>query len=311
MKRFGYLICLLVGLPVAYVMWLLVAQAAVPSDGKPLPEKLLDVALEHVKSQGPDADVAQFVSMSGQAAWRRREAFVGATAPYLQSKDPVKVAGAIGVLYRFRGHRPMISHGDFEKENAEFFSRLDKLVYAGFDHFHALADDRVYHSLALFLGTSPSPESKRELLRIAAQTPEKEQALICLAWHRDPDDMKALLPYMLEDSPAAGSLPYHFRNSYGDASVPYLKKALKESKSASVRLRAAFQLVQLRVPDGFQHLASVARRNPKAEGLRPRPLDLVRQFAIDNLDLPSDASSQEYIAEYIEKKQAQLCQPRQ
>lgn len=308
MKRVGYLICLVVGLLAGYVTCLLVAQAASPSDGKSLPDKLLDVTLEHVKTKGPDADAARFVSVSGQAAWQRREEFVGLTAPYLQNKDPAKVAGAIEVLYRFRGHRPMISHGDFEKDNAEFFSRLDKLVYAGFGHFHVLADDRVYHSLALFLGVSPSRESKRELLKIAAQTPEKEQALICLAWHRDPGDMEALFPYMLEDSPAARSLPYHFRNAYAEASIPYLKRALKESKSASARLKAAFELVRLRVPGGFQHLANVARRNPKPEGLRPPHLDLVRQFAIDYLELPRDASTQEDIAAHIEKKQSQLCQ---
>src|SRR5205823_7083427 len=148
----------------------------------------------------------------------------------LGSQDPKHVAGALAVLYRFRGHRPMGGIGDvderFRKEHAAFFAHLDQSVHARLDHYHRLNDGKAYHELALYLGVAPSKEAKRELLRLARETPAKEQALICLAWHRDPEDMNDLLPFMLEDSPAAWPLPYHFRNSYGKAALPFLKQAV-------------------------------------------------------------------------------------
>jgi len=54
--------------------------------------------------------------------------------------------------------------------------------------------------------------------------------------------MDSLLPFMLEDSPAARSLPYHFRNSYGDAALPYLRKALTEAKTEATRREAEKEL---------------------------------------------------------------------
>jgi len=135
--------------------------------------------------------------------------------------------------------------GDFESDNAAFFADLDKQVYPQLDHFRELKSDRVYHALALYLGMSRSPQAKRELLEIARNpfaAGAKEQALICLAWHRDPADMDTLLPFMLEDSPAAQNLPYHFRNSYGEAALPYLRKALTEAKSEATRREAEKEL---------------------------------------------------------------------
>lgn len=209
-------------------------------------DKLIDTTIQHVKASGPDADVAQFISMAREAAWARRDELVALVTPYLRGENPKTVAGAIEVLYRLRSHRPMGGLGDFEerflKQHAAFFARLDQGVHAGFDHFHRLNDAKVFHELALYLGVAPSKEAKRELLRLARETPAKEQALICLAWHRDPEDMNDLLPFMLEDSPASRSLPYHFRSSYGKAALPHLKQAMKEAKDRFTREHAEKEL---------------------------------------------------------------------
>ena len=131
--------------------------------------------------------------------------------------------------------------------------------------------------------------------------------MICLAWHRDPKDMELLFPFMLEDSQASRSLPYHFRNSYGEASLPYLTKALSDAKSPVTRLKAAFKLVHLRIPDGFRYLHNVALQDPEPEGKRSRHLERIKQFARDYLGLPRVGSSKEDIAAHIEKKQGELC----
>ncbi len=208
-------------------------------------DKLLDVVVAHIKSDGPDSDAAQFISMSYEHAWKRRTEMVKLVAPFLTDKNPDKVAGAIEVLYRYRGYRPMEYLGDFESDHAAFFSDLDKQVYEHFDDFRELKSDRVYHALALYLGMSRTSQSKRELLEMARSpfaASAKEQALICLAWHQDPADMEALLPFMLEDSQVARNLPYHFRNSYGAAALPYLRKAVTEAKSEAARREAEKEL---------------------------------------------------------------------
>src|SRR5438094_317173 len=106
-----------------------ILSAARAAEG-PLPDKLIDVTLQHVKTNGPDADVAQFVATSMyDAAWRRRDEFAAALIPFLGDNDPKKVAGAVETLYRFRHYHPMQWIGDdfaSRKENADFFAKLDQ-----------------------------------------------------------------------------------------------------------------------------------------------------------------------------------------
>jgi hypothetical protein len=207
--------------------------------------KLIDVAIQHIKTNGPDAETGEFISMARDHAWSRRQEFVDLVIPHLKGKDPDKVAGAVDVLHWLRTYRPMSYLGDFEKRHRQFFAETDKIVYEQLEHLHSLKSDTVYHRLALYLGCSATAESKRHLLRIAKSAVAKgakEQAVICLAWHRDPKDMEPLLPFMLEDSKASRSLPYHFRNSYGKASMPYLKKAVTEAKSEATRREAEKEL---------------------------------------------------------------------
>jgi len=218
----------------------------------------MNVILEHIKTTGPDEDSAHLISGLRFVSWERREEFAEATLPYLRDKDPEKVSGAIAVLYRLRNYRPMSDMGsdggptawEQKYKPAPFWAKLDKNVYANLKHFHAIGNDNVFRNLALYLGSSPSKQGKQELIRIAKKTSAKEtsakdQALICLTWHRDPKDMKTLLPFMLENTQASRSLPYQFRVRYGKAAIPYLKKAITEAKSEKTRHAAKKELKRL------------------------------------------------------------------
>jgi hypothetical protein len=293
---------------------LLLAGYAAAED-KTLPDKLVDVTVAHIKGHGPDEDTAQFIATERVASWERREEIAGATIPYLKSKESAKVAGALAVLYRLRAYGPMqdlIGAGGSAWEQkykpGPFWAKLDQHVMASCEHVHSLGDPKAFHNLALYLGVSTSPESGRELLKIASETPEKEQALICLAWHRDPKDMDSLLPFMLKEAGAAWNLPYHFRNSYGQAAFPYLKRSLEEAQSPLIRLRTAYELVHMHVPEGFHYLQQVALANPEPEDRTwSRPLEDIRQFAIDYLNLPRDSVAPAAIAAHIAKKEQELC----
>ena len=208
-------------------------------------DELLDVTEHRLKTYGPDFEMAQFISMERDDAWARREVFFTLTRGYLDDTNATKVSGAIDIFYRLRVYHPMqevVGLTTFEEVNADFFAKLDAAVLGHFSYFKSLHNDAVYKSLSLYLGCSHSPEARRQLREIANSTKNNEQALICLAWHHNPADMDFLLPFMLADLPAASSLPYHFRNSYGQAAIPYLRRAVSEAKSQSTREQSQKEL---------------------------------------------------------------------
>ncbi len=289
--------------------------AQLPSATKSLWDELLDVTEKRLKTTGPDYEIAQFISMR-ESAWARRETFFTLSRGYLDDSDTAKVSAAIEVLYRLRGFHPRqwIGGPTFEQVHADFFAKLDAVVFGHFSHFKSLHNDAVYKSLSLYLGTTHSAEARRQLREIAEITKNNEQTLICLSWHRDSADMDFLLPYMLADSPASRSLPYLFRNSYRQAASPYLRRALSEAKSEVTRLEAAFELVHLRVPEGFMYLEDVALKDPEPQGKSARPLERIKQFVADYLasyvGVGKDAyvSLKEDIAAQLRKARLLLCE---
>lgn len=206
-------------------------------------DELLDVTERRLKANGPDHDMAQFLSMTPEM-WGRRETLFALCRDHLGGADAAKVAGALEVLYRLRSFRPMESIGpsSFEEKNAAFFHKLDNAVLEHFRHFRTLQNDEVYKSLSLYLGVAPLPEARGQLKEMAEAMKDNEQILICLAWQRNPEDMDFLLPFMLADTKASRGLPYHFRNSYGPAAIPYLSRAAAEAKSKATREQAQEEL---------------------------------------------------------------------
>jgi len=98
------------------------------------------------------------------------------------------------------------------------------------------------------------------------------------------------------------------RQEFVSLVVPYLKRALVEAESPMIRQRTAYELVLLRVPEGFRYLQQLTLANPDPEErTRPRPLDRIRQFAIDRLGLPRDTREAAAIAAHIRKKERELC----
>jgi hypothetical protein len=209
-------------------------------------DELLDTTEHRLKTKGPDRDIAQFLATT-PAMWERREAFFALSRDYIDGSDAAKVSGALEILYRLRGYRPMewIGGPSFEEANADFFHKIDRVVFEHFPHFKSLQNDDVYNSLSLYLGTASSAEARRQLKEIAEATTHNEQTLICLAWQRNPEDMEFLLPFMLADTGISRSLPYHFRNSYGPAAIPYLRRAASEAKSKATREQAREELKHL------------------------------------------------------------------
>ena len=217
--------------------------AQLPSATNSLSDELLDVTEYRLKIYGPDFEITQFLSVEREGAWKRRDTIFDLSFRHLDDTNATMVAGAISVLGRLRDARlhdgPV---GNQNLEEAKFVAKLDSVVLGHFSYFKSLHNDDLYRFLSQYLGTVDSEESSRQLKEIAGSTKNNEQSLICLAWHRNPADMDFLLPFMLADTPAAPSLPYHFRNSYGQAAIPYLRRAISEAKSQKTREEAQKEL---------------------------------------------------------------------
>lgn len=206
--------------------------------------ELLVITERHIESQGPDSDAARFIALAGDEAWQARERLFKLTTPYLDSDNPGTVAGALEVLYRLHSYSPSQWVGSltFEEMNAGYFNAIDRAVLDHVPRAIALNNDAVFDALAHYLGTSKARGSHEALLKLVAVAGDNEQVAICLTWHQDPSDMEVLLPLMLRDTPAAASLPYHFRNSYGQAAVPYLRRAQAAARARFTRESAANEL---------------------------------------------------------------------
>jgi hypothetical protein len=202
-------------------------------------EVCLRMAEHHIKANGPDKETAELIESMPDRVLPRRDNLVALCRPYLDGRDPVKACAALQIFWTLR--RPSTAlpvQGAF----ARFDANLDKLVMDNFSHWTLFRNSDSYRDISLYLSLLPSPQGTNCLKEIASSTRQNGQALICVAWRRDPADMDFLLPFMLEDSMEALSLPYHFRNSYGIAAVPYLRRAVSEAKMGATREEAQKEL---------------------------------------------------------------------
>jgi hypothetical protein len=88
--------------------------------------------------------------------------------------------------------------------------------------------------------------------------PAHEQALIALTWIGDAQDLPRLAELFIQPGDAdkygrdLASLPYSLVRAYGDATVPYLERAVSESPYAFVRTQSAEELALRGRPVAFQ-----------------------------------------------------------
>jgi hypothetical protein len=135
--------------------------------------KVVDLTLSEISEKGPSREAASFVSRSMDLLWPKRRELLKATSPHLGSPDLSKVTSAMEILYRLRSYRPMTGLGSdvgaWERENSDFFSEVDALVYGELPRLLASREDSLLRNLAL---TSAPPPLR---------TPQRER---CLSWRR-------------------------------------------------------------------------------------------------------------------------------
>jgi hypothetical protein len=237
----------------------LVASFAVNSLGTLPADLTVPSTLEALRRRGPSRELADFVS--GGASWfeDRRDEIVEAATSSLLATNPARAAGALQLLVFAQVVDWPPGSTTLHDANEAVKAAAPALIARGGD---------VAHTLALRLGQIHDATARDLLWQIVEQLPrEREQALIAITWHRDVRDLPKLADLLFQpgDPDPSGrdlsSLPYHFRDAYGDAGLSVLERAVTESPYVWVRTDSARELVMAGRSAGFKFLLDAIESN--------------------------------------------------
>ncbi len=110
--------------------------------------------------------------------------------------------------------------------------------------------------VALALGSIKTDASREMLWRMVEAGAAAEQSKIALTWIGDARDLPQLAGSM------DVSLPYSLHHAYGDAALPWLKKAARETNQPVLRQACARELVIAGEPEGFYYLLQAMDEMP-------------------------------------------------
>ena len=242
-----------------------------------------------VREKGATEEIARIIDGREQLFEGGHQAFLDAITAFLKSSSsPLALAGALQYLVWASNH-------DWGK-TPEFQKRFQPVVLDAASHVLERGDARSQQMLAEALGGIKADASRDWLWKMIQRGNADEQAKIALSWIGDPRDLPRMAA-LLSDADAAD--PYGYRNSslayalhraYGDAALPFLKQAARNTKQIWVRTSCARELALAGEPEGFQNLLRAMDEMPSFKpealqfardsfpGLRTQPDDAVMAF---------------------------------
>ena len=90
------------------------------------------------------------------------------------------------------------------------------------------------------------------------------------------------------------TLPYHLRRQYSDDALPYLRKALRESPSAALRLECARELALEGEKEAFKYFGEQFEADEQGRYK-------IVSFVLDHFELPGDRT-EEAVLEYVKAR---------
>lgn len=174
-------------------------------------------------------------------------------APYLQSNDRVLLGGAVIAATRLVYKQPSPA--------------MDRAMLDAAEHVIRVADEQTLVNYVAALGGVKDDRASTLLWDLVSRRVATEQALIAITWRKNPSDLPRLSAAL--EGPARGeeqsrevaSLPYALRNSYGEAALPYLETALRNSHYVWVRTNCARELMLAGRRSGFAFVAEAITEN--------------------------------------------------
>ena len=201
-----------------------------------------------VWEKGPTEEIARVLDENENRFDGGHEAFMAVLPGFLKSPFALPQAGALQYIIWEPNH-------DWGK-TAEFQARRAALVMGTAPGILERGDAHLQQLLALALGSIKTEASREMLWRMVERGKAAEQSKIALTWIGDTRDLPRLAGAM------DVSLAYGLHHAYGDAALPWLKKAARETNQAALRQACARELVIAAEPGGFHYLLQAMDEMP-------------------------------------------------
>jgi hypothetical protein len=184
-------------------------------------------------------------------------------------------AGALQYLVWSQNH-------DWGK-TAEFKSHLSAMVLGAAPAILESSDARLQQLLAEALGSIKTDASRDLLWLMIESGKSEEQSSIALTWIGDPRDLARLAGLLTGTNPPDpnaidSSLPYSLHRGYGDASLPLLEQAARDTTQVRMRISCAEELIIAGQTEGFLYLLQAMDEKPS---FKPEALQFVRDHFPD------------------------------
>jgi hypothetical protein len=197
-----------------------------------------------IRDKGPTEEIVRMLDQREELFEGGHQAFLAAIPGFLNSGSSLQRAGALQYLVWSQNH-------DWGKTE-EFKNRLSAIVLDAAPAILESSDTRLHQLLAEALG-SIKTDASRELLWLMIETGKSEgQSRIALTWIGDARDLPRLAGLLLTSYDS--SLPYSLHRAYGDAALPLLRQAARDTTQIGLRMACARELALAGDPEGFRFL---------------------------------------------------------
>lgn len=234
-----------------------------------------------VREKGPTEEIARILDRSEDLFEGGHQAFLGTLPPFLNSASSLAQAGALQYLAWGQNH-------DWGK-TPEFQNQLSTMVLPAAPNILEHGDAHSHQTLAEALGSLKSTASRDLLWKMIENGTAAEQSMIALTWIGDSRDLPRLAGLLTKADPADpngyrnSSLAYSLHRAYGEASLPWLKQAARDTRQIGVRSACAEELIIADQPEGFEYLLRAMDDTPS---IKPEAVQFIRDRFPDLRDAP-------------------------
>jgi hypothetical protein len=206
------------------------------------PEQASAAVTQAMRARGPSDVAVEFLNRGAGLPTADADSVVQGAIPYLQSASPVLLGGAVAAIYRTAVARN-------SRVSAAVRDRAEEALMNAAGHITA-GDAQTATDYAAALGMVKNGRARQVLWSLVNRHIARGQAVIALAWRREPDDLPKLARLAMETASGnnPSSLPNALHHAYGDAALPYLKEMAEQSPSALVRTNSAEELRRVTGP---------------------------------------------------------------
>lgn len=234
-----------------------------------------------IREKGPTEEIARLLDGREDLFEGGHRAFVAALPRFLNSTSPLVQTGALQYVVWEQNH-------DWGK-TPESESQRSSMVLNAAPIILERGDARLLQLLAEALGSIKTDASRDLLWKMIESGKSEEQSRIALTWIGDSRDLPRLAALLVRADPADpygrenSSLPYSLHRAYGDASLPWLRQAARETKQIFVRTSCAKELILADQPEGFEYLLQAIDERPS---FKPEAMQFIRDRFPDLRGVP-------------------------